>query len=78
MPWGFIPPRERIKNLILNSIVKEFPLLPFPLVPTLSPVCGGEGKGEGAYLEGHFLFLALTTFLKGGVEVERKLKSLTF
>jgi len=28
-------------------IVKEFPFLSFPLTPALSPICGGEGKGEG-------------------------------
>jgi len=48
MPWGFIPSGERIKNLILNSIIEEFPFLSFPLTPAFSPVCGGEGKGEGA------------------------------
>jgi len=40
-----------------NLIVEEFPFLSFPFTPALhqngtgpalSPVCGGEGKGEGA------------------------------
>jgi hypothetical protein len=33
---------------MIKSIVYEFPFLSFPLTPALSPVYGGEGKGEGA------------------------------
>jgi len=43
-----LPRGRKSKNIILSSIVKEFPFFILPLTPALSPVCGGEGKGEGA------------------------------
>jgi hypothetical protein len=37
-----------------NLTAEEFCFSCFPLTPAFSPVCGGEGKGEGAYLERFF------------------------
>jgi len=50
-PWENPPSPPFTKGGILFTdkfIVEEFPFLFFPLTPALSPVCGGEGKGEGA------------------------------
>ena len=47
----FFSEMKSIFGYNFNLIVEEFPFLSFPLTPALSPVCGGEGKGEGAYLE---------------------------
>jgi hypothetical protein len=37
-----------LKPETCSSTAKEFPFLFFPLTLPLSPVSGGEGKGEGA------------------------------